>query len=80
MYRPENWERIEKDIHNKLIRQERVSKLSLDDAIEAGADAMLEALKKERCQLPDCNFDGYDSLGRKGTLVFIPDEQVKKDD
>jgi hypothetical protein len=90
MYRPEN------PYSKKHIREFNASRLTcimddgtfMDDLLRMekeraygeALDAMLEGLRKEQYLLPDCNFHGYDSQGRKGALVFIPDEQVKKDD
>lgn len=48
--------------------------LRLKAVAEAQAKVSFKALREEQFSLPDCNFDGYDSLGRKGTLVFISDE------
>ena len=71
-YRPRNWmeiiyHNVSTEIYDK--REVKLGRMFFDK----GGEAMLGALRKEQCLLPDCNFDGYDSQGRKGTLVFIPD-------
>ena len=52
-----------------------------DEAFEAGADAMLEGLKKEGTHQPSEWIDdtfGLHTTGA-GTLVFIPDEGTKEE-
>lgn len=87
MWRPEGWENPYisnwKDIP---IVDEETTRTDRDLYFEAGADAMLEALKKEATALivpgdrkvhlkeeDGCSFAVI--IKRKGTLVFIPDDK-----
>ena len=76
MYRPEGWENPELEFEKK---QEDWRKHGIvascafstpANAYEAGADAMLEGLKKDK---ESCYVDRYNEP--KGWLVFIPEEK-----
>lgn len=81
-WRPKDWERMK-----PAVVQSRMA----DNSFEAGADAMLEALRKEgndvnisdgiRLFSGGQSFTLYHTEGTtsKGKLVFIPDEPEKKD-
>ena len=65
MWRPEGWDRV------------KVAMSGLSDVdiglIEAGADAMLEALKEKGIHLPE----GTPwQQGKAGWLIFIPEEEA----
>ena len=73
MYRPKNWKNPFKGV--KWTGDDHL----VDDAYEAGADAILEALK-ERGKYNTAGYGTTDfPQAREGWFVFIPDEQVKKD-
>ena len=66
MYRPKDW----KNPYKRVLLDNCIEEV----VFEAGADAMLEALQKEG------EANSYVPGRGRGWLVFIPDEQVKKDD
>ena len=68
MYRPEKWKNLYEPIGADL------NKMGNAIAYEAGADAMLEGIKKGKI----LTISGYKSE-LNGTWALIPDEQVKKD-
>ena len=76
MYRPEKWECPYKpDGGNDEIYCDIGAR---DQGIfEAGADAMLEAIRKEGIHTEG---EAPTLCHGKGWVVFIPDEQVKKDE
>ena len=68
-WRPDDWDKIRA---NLLLRDKP------PDLIEAGADAILEALKKEGTYWRD-RYDDPLLKVRKGCMVIIPDEEVRMD-
>lgn len=76
MYRPEGW----KNPHNvhdvvQYMPQPKTARIERE-AFEAGADAMLEGLKKEGQPTDRCNGRVSKALlKKKGYLVFIPEEK-----
>lgn len=86
MYRPKSW----KNPTEELIRKGSHSNFSngelgfLSAEYEAGADAMLAALKEEGWHIGSRDTLGYGRMGEwissqppNGTYVFIPDEEHK---
>ena len=63
MYRPKGWKNPSKPLGNVLNN-------AMYNSYEAGADAMLEALRADGSDVPE------GLTNRKGKLVFIPDEDV----
>jgi hypothetical protein len=66
MYRPDNWI----NLYGGCSEQEGI--------FEAGADAILEALKEQHIELSQCWIEGESPFkavvkGKTGYLVFIPD-------
>jgi len=61
-YRPEGWDTLDIYASTEYIGMTPFA------LIEAGADAMLEGLKKEE------TLDQVEVRGRKGTVVFIEDD------
>ena len=81
MYRPVGWENPYKDIMNPHTNRQGVI-LKLGDerqerAYEAGADAMLEALRKQpiSIMIGGKKLNLEEGMARKGILVFIPDDK-----
>ncbi len=71
MYRPKGWENPFPDEPREHIRG------GVHNAYEAGADAMLEALRKET-EEPNYTEDLNQRVLRgNGKLVFIPDEEKR---
>ena len=68
MYRPEGWKR---DCETMSDDCECVQCV----AYEAGADAMLEGLKKEGDKIDDLHDDIQELFPYEGYLVFIPEER-----
>ncbi len=81
MYRPKDWERIKNEVQDSFAYTDDADVVRYPDMeiFEAGADAMLEALKKSEGRhriLPqdnDCLSNLYPE--QIGYLVFIPDEE-----
>jgi len=74
MWRPDDWLKIKNSLMSHGTRFAiAVESHNYEEAFEAGADAMLEALKKE-----GSFFHGRDwaqvEIDRAGWLVLIPDE------
>ena len=71
--RPEGWNKLVKDL--KFMNMPRTAEglKNVERVYEAGADAMLEGLKKEG-EPQHLNCDDACSK-RKGYLVFIPEEK-----
>jgi len=87
MWRPKNWASIKYHNISREIYDTHEVELGYQ-FFEAGADAMLEALKKQgipndvyQSYLKGAILQGldikqpYTYFGKKGTLVFIPDEE-----
>ena len=70
MYRPEGWKN---PYHEETGRVPDEHNAEFQD-YEAGADAMLEGLKKQNVTLPDIIH--HYTLGKLGKLVFIPEEEA----
>ena len=79
MYRPEGWKEIKDAIHDKINIDDPYYEGEVDEGIEAGADAMLEGLKKEG--IPDGEGGVYRLTHwlkpeeAKFETSFIPDEE-----
>ncbi|KKN17523.1 hypothetical protein LCGC14_0965080 [marine sediment metagenome] len=71
MYRPEDWN-AEKGAHTALRDNNTWFEDEHTACYEAGADAMLEALRMQNVTLPDIIH--HYLLGKVGWLVFIPEE------
>jgi hypothetical protein len=73
MWRPENWSNpYHQEPQGNFVADEANPKYCI---YEAGADAMLEALRKQGLKIPREMM----SSGEPHTLVFIPDEKGVKD-
>ena len=82
MYRPKNWLKTKRDIIAEAPLRAKANEENVVDLYEAGADAMLEALKEEAVECPAnkepfdfCGMTVHNSKSRRGWLVFIPEEE-----
>ena len=94
MYRPDNWDDIEGNITyelNEKYADKGFQLLAIARAVEAGADAILDGLKKNslygeylddvvisarvKKDDPDWAEPFFGSITKKGWLVYIPDEE-----
>jgi len=82
MYRPKNWKKIKDKLTDSVLAMPQEYFQGFDTGIEAGADAILEALKEGGLEV---DFDDYgadfdevacrEMCSSKGWLVFIPDKE-----
>jgi hypothetical protein len=81
MWRPDGWREIKDKIYDKIALDDPYYSIEVYEAIEDGADAMLEALKKQgtyglKLHCIPC-FPGEKEATLYGWDVFIPDDEVK---
>jgi len=71
-FRPKDWKGIRLDSMNEVVKG--MGGGFDEDYFEAGADAMLEALNKNRVTIPDIIYFLTKGKG-EGHLVLIPDQK-----